>query len=138
MEPIVNNPWVQGTALGALLVVGIWMIRYLAKEVSSWQDRYISISEKAISQSVELLATLHELVGKVDSLRSTLEINAKIQTDTLTTIEELSQGLDIKSLLEEAMQATRYGEQQQTEIRRRGVNDTQEFKIPARIRKSSN
>jgi len=114
------------------------MIRYLAKEVSSWQDRYISISEKAISQSVELLATLHELVAKVDSLRSTLEINAKIQTDTLTTIEELSQGLDIKSLLEEAMQATRYGEQQQTEIRRRGVNDTQEFKIPARIRKSSN
>ena len=134
MEPIVNNPWVQGTALGALLVVGVWMIRYLAKEVTSWQDRYISISEKAVGQSVELLTTLHDLVVKVDDLKAALEANMKIQTDTLTTIEELAEGLDIKDMLAEAVAATKYGEQIQTKIRR-GPNDTQEIKIPARTRR---
>lgn len=138
MEPIVNNPWVQGTALGALIAVGVWMIRYLAKEVSSWQDRYISISEKAVGQSVEMLTTLHDLVVKVDTLKTSLEKNMEIQTNTLATIEELAHGLDVKDMLTEAIAATRYGEQRQGEIRKRGVNDTQEFKIPAKIRKSSN
>lgn len=138
MEPIVNNPWVQGTALGALIVVGIWMVRYLAKEVASWQTRYISISEKAVGQSVEMLTTLHDLVVKVDGLKASLEENMKVQTDTLTTIEELAHGLDVKEMLAEAIAATRFGEQQQGEIRKRGVNDTQEFRIPARVRKSSN
>lgn len=103
-----NNPIIQGTAIGLLVIGMVIVIRVQYKLYISAQGKIYSMAESTIRQNVELEHTLEILMTGIESYRKDLQ-NVAMKLDELssTTQVTLRQFAGITNQQKETLDAMR-------------------------------
>ena len=101
MDSIINSSWIQGTALGILILGGSLIIRFLAKELKLWQEKYLALVKETAGQQQAQYNTLELLNEAVDDLARAMDENKTLQMQVLQRLESVMSNLDVKKLIEE-------------------------------------
>jgi len=103
MDTILQNPWLQGTAIGLLLLACGVALKILYHELKRWQDSYIALVKTTLDQNSQLVASIRQQTEVVENLGEILQAHTKILETNEDSIRQLTKHFDIKSLVIEAL-----------------------------------
>lgn len=103
MDTILQNPWLQGTAIGLLLLAGGVAIRILYHELKKWQDSYVALVKTSMEQNSQIVESIRQQTEVVEQLGDVVKDHSTLLKANNEAIEDLAKHFDLKSIISEVI-----------------------------------